>query len=319
MFFADTMMFYHLIKKSTGKRRFGLSFKVSAIGRYVDNITPFSVGGQPSQIVCLTKAKMSPGVATSIPIIRLIIYNICYTLVLTTFLLIGMPFLPKETALIEFFKIFLKILAVLGLFITIMSSVLFILIGSGKIIGRSMVRRIVRIGYKMHLVKDYRKAYNKIMSQVLEYQSSMKYLRNNKGTLFACVFYGIIQALAFFAMPFVIVMALTTSPVTTFPLIMEMLFVCIVKFMVCQMASVVNPLPGGTGLMEISFAILFGSGAVLGNYFAIGLLAWRFLTFYSIILQGFIVSSIDSLCRVVKAKKTKQLNSEKTNENNNYS
>ena len=73
------------------------------------------------------------------------------------------------------------------------------------------------------------------------------------------------------------------------------------------MASVVIPLPGGTGMMEISFAILFGGSSMLGGYFAFGLLAWRFLTYYFTIVQGFTVSTIDNIVRMTKnKKKTKQ-------------
>ena len=303
MFFADTMMFYCLIKKSTGKRRFGLSYKVSSVGKYFDAITPFSVGGQPSQIINLTRSGVSPGVATSIPVIKLIIYNIVYTLVILTFLIFGIPFLPLESNLVEFFKIFLKFFAYIGLFFTGIVSVVFILIGSGKIIGRSVVRWAVRLGYKLHIVKDYRKSYNKIMNQVLEYQSSIQYLRKNKGTLFACIFFGLIEALAYFSIPFTVVMAFTSNPVLSLSSGFVMLNICIVKFMICQMASVVIPLPGGTGMMEISFAILFGGSSMLGGYFAFGLLAWRFLTYYLTIVQGFTVSTIDNVSRMVKAKK----------------
>jgi len=308
MFFADTMMFYCLIKRSTGKGRLGLAYKVSSVGKYYDAITPFSVGGQPSQIINLARAGVSPGVATSIPIIKLIIYSLVYTLVILGFLIFGLPFLPIESNLVEFFKIFLKFFAYLGLLFTALVCVVFMLVGNGKIIGRSVVRWVVRLGYKMRIVKDYRKSYNKIMNQVLEYQSSMQYLRRNKGTLFACIFFGLIEVLAYFSIPFTVVMAFTANPITSFSLGMATLLICIVKFMVCQMASVVIPLPGGTGMMEISFAILFGGTSMLGAYFAFGLLAWRLLTYYLTIIQGFTVSTVDNITRMVKNKKAGTIN-----------
>ena len=311
MFFADTMMFYFLVKKSTGKKRFGLSCKVSVIGKYYDNITPFAVGGQPSQIMNLARGGVSAGVATSIPVIKLIIYNITYTLIIFLFLVFGMPFLPIESNLVEFFKIFLKFFAVLGLVFTALAGALFMLIGNGKIIGRSAVRWIVRLGYKMHIVKDYRKSYNKVMRQVHEYQSSIDYLKRNKGTLFACIFFGIINVLAYFAIPFTVVMAFSLNSTTSFSMGATLLLVCVVKFMICQMAAVVVPLPGGTGMMEVAFAILFGGSSMLGSYFAFGLLAWRFLTYYYIILQGFIVSTVDNIVRMSRKKKSLKLENEK--------
>ena len=101
VFIADAMIFFFLIRKSTGKKRFLLSYKVSAVGKYFDMITPFSFGGQPSQILSLTRSNVSPGIATSIPIIKLIIYNLVYTFVLILVFVFGIPFLPTSSALNE--------------------------------------------------------------------------------------------------------------------------------------------------------------------------------------------------------------------------
>lgn len=70
------------------------------------------------------------------------------------------------------------------------------------------------------------------------------------------------------------------------------------------MAAVVIPLPGGTGMMEFSFIAMFGVSSLIGSkYIVLGLLAWRFLTYYFPIIQGFTISTIDSISRVVKSKK----------------
>ena len=70
------------------------------------------------------------------------------------------------------------------------------------------------------------------------------------------------------------------------------------------MAAVVIPLPGGTGMMEFAFIAMFGVSTLIGNkYIVLGLLAWRFLTYYFPIVQGFIISTTDSIVRVVRAKK----------------
>jgi len=312
MFFADTMMIYCLIKRSTGKGRFGVSYKVSSVGKYFDAITPFSVGGQPSQILNLTRAGISPGISTSIPIIKLIIYNIVYTVVILTCLIFAVPFIPISSVLNSLLLTLFKIFAYIGLIFTALTSVVFILIGSGKIVGRSLVRWIVRLGYKLRIVKDYRKSYNKVMKQVLEYQSSMKYLRNNKGTLFACIFFALLEIFAYFAIPFTVVMALTPTTIVGFDSIMMTLLICITQFIICQMAAVVIPLPGGTGMMEFSFIALFGVSSLIGPTNIVwGLLAWRFLTYYFTIVQGFIVSTTDSVIRMVRTRKAN-----KTIENN---
>jgi len=304
VFFADAMIFYFLIKKSTGRSKFFTAYKVSAVGKYFDAITPFSVGGQPSQILNLTRAGISPGIATSIPIIKLIIYNIVYTFILLGFFIFGIPFLPTSSALNELLLTLFRIVAAIGIIVTALTSIVFILIGSGKIIGRSFVRFVVKVGYKLRIVKDYRKSYNKVMKQVLEYQSSIAYLRKHKGTLALCILFCIIDILAYFAMPFMVVMAFSGINLTNAAEVFTLLCICITKFIICQMAAVVIPLPGGTGMMEFSFIAMFGVKSLIGGeYIVWGLLAWRFLTYYFIIVQGFILSTIDSISRIIKTRR----------------
>lgn len=320
MFFADSMIFYFLVKQSTGKKKFGTCYKVSAVGKYFDAITPFSVGGQPSQIMNLTRAGISPGIATSIPIIKLIIYNIIYTIILTVFFIFGIPFLPIGTALNELLLILFKIFAAIGIIVTAITSIVFILIGSGKIVGRSFVRGIVKIGYSLRIVKDYRKSYNKIMKQVLEYQSSMAYLKKHKKMLAICIVFVLLDVFAYFSIPFTVVMAFSGIELTSFSSAFALLCICITKFIICQMAAVVVPLPGGTGMMEFSFIAMFGVSSLIGNkYIVLGLLAWRFLTYYFTIIQGFTISTIDSIVRVVKSKKELKLAEASEKENANMS
>ena len=51
------------------------------------------------------------------------------------------------------------------------------------------------------------------------------------------------------------------------------------------MASSYIPLPGGTGLMEITFIFLFG--IVVGDYIVWALLIWRIISYYFILIHGF--------------------------------
>lgn len=304
VFVADAMVFFFIIRKTTGRSRFWTSYKTSAIGKYFEAITPFNAGGQPSQILTLTRSNMSAGIATSIPVIKLIIYNIVYVLVLISFFVFGIPFLPTGSALNELLMVLLKIFAVIGLIVTALISVAFVLVGSGKIIGRSLVRGVVKFGYGLHIVKDFRKTYNNVMRQVLEYQSSIAYLKKHKGTLFLCILFCLIEIFAYFSIPFTVVMAFSSIEIASCAEFFSLLCICITKFIICQMSAIVIPLPGGTGMAEFAFIAMFGVSSLIGSkYIVLGLLAWRFLTYYFTIIQGFCISSADSIARVVRVKK----------------
>ena len=77
------------------------------------------------------------------------------------------------------------------------------------------------------------------------------------------------------------------------------------------MASVVIPLPGGTGMMEVAFIALFGIETMLGPNVVWGLLAWRFLTYYFNIIQGFTLTTVDNIKRIVKTKREQKKELEK--------
>jgi len=301
---GETCVFSSLIKGTTGKRRPYLSYRVATIGKYYDNITPFSVGGQPFQIVTLTKDGLSAGISTSLPIIKLIVYNIVYTIVILTFFIFGIPMVFEGFHdLGRFLMILLIAVAIIGLIITAISGFLFILIGNGKIVGRTLARWVVKVGYRLRIVKDYRKTYNKIMMQVREYQNSMDFLKRNKLVMVKCIIYTLIEIIAYFTIPVVCVLAFSEAQELTF----TFWVVCMTKIFICQMAAVILPLPGGTGMMEIGFILVFGSVDVLGNSAAWGLLAWRILTYYVLILHGFIQTIADNIVSNCKSRRLEKL------------
>ena len=71
--FVQVVFYKILIQKLSGKKSWKTSYDVAVVGKYYDNVTPFAMGGQPMQIITLAKRKISAGVATGIPIIKMII------------------------------------------------------------------------------------------------------------------------------------------------------------------------------------------------------------------------------------------------------
>ena len=67
-----------LIKKATGLHRFNLSYKVAALGRHYDVITPLSTGGQPFQVFYTSKYGIKAGQGVSIAMGKYIFYQIIY-------------------------------------------------------------------------------------------------------------------------------------------------------------------------------------------------------------------------------------------------
>ena len=61
-----------------------------------------------------------------------------------------------------------------------------------------------------------------------------------------------------------------------------------------DMAASFIPLPGGTGVSELSFTSLFAVLISPSSMLTWALLLWRFLTYYSILIQGILIMAYDN-------------------------
>ncbi len=302
---SQFLMYVVLIKDLTGKRRLKLAYDVAVVGKYYDNVTPFAVGGQPMQIVLLAKKGISPGVSTSIPIIKMMLNSIVNMFLVLIFFIFGLPRIPQTSAFNELLLVLLEVLGVIGLIITVVVTLFMVLISSGNLVTRSLISKIIKFGYRIKLVKNYRQTLKKTINQVAEYRSSFKYLWKNKWLLLKMVLLCIVECLTYAIMPYFVVMAFSTSIDLSTPMLM---FLCVVQHYICAMASSFIPLPGGTGLMEISFIFLFGAGIInLGDSVVCALLAWRFLTYYLILIHGFTHELSKITINLIKSKRKREV------------
>lgn len=302
---CDSLLISLILKVTTGKFRGFVSYKTSAIGKYYEAITPLSAGGQPSQILYLAKRRVSPGVAASVPLIRVMLINFA-TIIISTILFVFV--VPKIEATNSFMSILyglLKILAYVGLVINSFFLLIIVIIASSKTLGRNFARNLLRIGAKLRLVKDYRESYKKLMKQVAEYQNSVAYLKKHIGLSIGLVLLITVEIVALASVPFVVSMGLTNVHFWSTNQFFEFYFECLAKYYICYMASSYIPLPGGTGMMEISFVILFSS--VIGSNFVVwAFLIWRVLSYYILIVQGFGITIGDIMVSTLRRSKKKE-------------
>lgn len=301
---ADSLFIALILKTTTNKFRLGLSYKASSIGKYYEAITPFCAGGQPAQIVYLSKRKVSPGIATSVPIIRVVLINFATIFVSIFLFVVHVPNITGGNGLINILIGVLEILAYIGLIINTLYFLAIFIIANSKVLGRSLARMIVKVGYKLRIFKDYRSAYKKIINQVAEYRSSIDYLKKNGITLLLSIILVLIEILSLASIPFFVTLSLTDVTFAGTSAVFGFWVECLVKYYICYFASAYIPLPGGTGMMEIAFVILFSS--VIGpNFVAWGFLIWRLMSYYSTIVQGFVITLVDIFVGMGKREKLK--------------
>lgn len=299
---VQVLMYYVLIKDITGKKRLKLAYDVAIIGKYYDNVTPFAVGGQPMQIVRLARNGISAGTSTSIPIIKMMLNSFVNVVLASLFFIFGVPKIPATSAFNNLLLTLLIVLGVIGLIITIIIVLFTFLVGAGGLVTRSFISGLVRLGYKLGIVKNYRLTLKKVLDQVAEYKVSFKYMWKNKKMLVKMLVLCVFECLSYAIMPYFVTKAFASSIEFN-----ELLFfvICISQYYICSMASCFLPLPGGTGLMEISFIFLFG--LIVGDNIVWALLAWRILSYYMILVHGFTHELFHITKNIIKNKKRREL------------
>jgi len=286
---TDGMRTWVLIKFSTGRSRPWLSYKSVIMQRFYDSITPLATGGQPFQVFYLNKRGLSASSATSVPLGKYMFGQFTFLLFFAIIIVI------KGTTNLTLDPIVMT-LCYIGILLNflLIASVLFLSVS--KKMAPSFMIWLLRIGKKMHIVKDYRREYVKVMKVVREYVSTSRKFMSNSWIIICELCLSILFLLLVYSIPYLIYLAFGNQ----FDL--SIWVEIMVMAVVCDLAVSFVPIPGGAGTAELSFKVLFAG--LFSTYSAWAILFWRLFTYYGYLLQGVILMLYDF---VIGNKKIKPL------------
>ena len=273
----ETASTHRMIYRKTFRSRWALAYKSTAICRHYDSVTPLSSGGQSFMATYLRNRDVPTATAISIPFSQLLFRNM--TWLFTTTVCMVIAFAKGMTTLISTFSIIGFIIALLfvGLILTFSYS--------KKAAGKA-VSMIVAMLAKLKFVKDFKRTYVKIMRLMGDYQLAMNEYRKAKFDLLLQFALHVAKIVALYSIPYFIHLTLPAVKTGTYGDFF-------VYTAMIDLASSFIPLPGGTGLNEITFAAIFGP--FLGGSTFWGLLLWRSCSYYFYLVQGISVISYDTL------------------------
>lgn len=291
----ETLRFCQLLKQTTGKGHFWLSFKTHMYGRYYDTITPLSIGGEPFQIYYLNKHGIKGEAATSIPLVKNIYTNIA-NCIIGIIVLISNFIHPVTTSPI------IIIIAFLGLIGSGTLIFLLLLFSINRRVGAGLVIKVLKLLNKLHLIKDYKKTFFKVNRFVINYQKSMKAISKNAFTFIIQLFLTFCMYACYYLIIYFIYLAFLPLMAGSIQLSYTDIICCI---SICDLCAGIMPLPGGTGLAEISFDNLFR------NWFSItvfpwAMLIWRTLSCFIYLLVGVIQTICSFIKKTRESKKNKK-------------
>ena len=183
----------------------------------------------------------------------------------------------------------ISVIAFIGLFLLTMY---LLFMGGRKEKYVVIVGKLVKLLYKLKMIKDYESVYNYIIERLAVYNSI---LQNNKKILLLSVICCITRLMVSSLM---LVVVFWVADLINWDLLLEILF----KFALISVVVDVLPLPKGVAVYEVLFLLVFGGG-VLSASVVWALIVYRMLDYYIYLpMVGFVVL-VDKLSTKISMSK----------------
>lgn len=277
-FVAEALVLKKLIEKPGEPHQPAWNFlRVPPIQALFNAITPFSSGGQPAQLVALIQVGYEGGRASSVLLMKFIIYQL---MVLINFVL---------TMLVGFKQVMTNF------------SGLAILIAGGFALHVITIGTLLMIMFYYRFTKGVTQGFFNLLSHVIHsdkverwrnqamqkietfHEESLQLKREKKKVIQASLL-TLVQLIAYYLIPYFVLLALNVPHV-------DLITVFCMHVMIVMITSIF-PIPGGTGGAEYSFKTLFATFIPGQTALILGMLLWRLITFYLGMLLGIVAMGI---------------------------
>ncbi len=267
---GDAFSLWYFLRRQGCRVSFGYMLFVANAGLYYSNITPGASGGQPMQIYYLHKKGVPLGLASSALVVRFFSFQAMLAVVSTIFWITHSDYIGQQIGSnIWFFLVGYVYNAVLvaGL----------VLVALNKGIVRFFIGLCIKLGVKLHLVKDAAASRSKWEDVLQSFHDSIQMLRHHPWELAVQMLTGAFQLMSLMAVLYVVYLGLGLHEATYG----QLTALAIIQYV----SAAYIPTPGASGAQEVAFTMYFGGIFPSGIRFA-ALLLWRFFTYYLSLMIG---------------------------------
>lgn len=290
----EMLQVYVLLFKATKKSHPFISYKCAAMGKYYGSIMGTATAGKPYQVFYLSSKKFPAGIATSVPVVSYTLYQFVFALVSFTVLITSFSVFAIESSSTVIFT-----LSIISLIFTFIMIVALLFISLSKRAAPILVIKLMKLLRKMKIIKNYDKSVLRVARILAEYRRSMRYFLQNFTTLFVSLFVNVATIVLTAVLPYLIYCIFYVPTATTFIEIFA-------KVIICNLAMKYIPLPGGVGIAELSFTVLFANMFTEGTLFW-AMLFWRMFAFYGYMLQGLFFLTYSFISGRIQARKRQKI------------
>lgn len=270
----ETIIQHALVGRIYKGNRLWNSFKVVMSGHFFNAITPFASGGQPMQAFIMMKQGVPLGTSASVLLSKFIIYQITLTLYSLVVLILQLNFFVVEVKGVIY-------LSLIGFCVNFGVVVVLLMAAFMKERAKRIGFAAINLLHKFHLIHTPELSKKKIVKQVDLFNVNINEMSRNKLLLVKVGLLTIAQLTAYFLVPYAVYRAFGLSGTEVFVIISAAAFI--------GMLSSFVPIPGGSGVAEGSFFMLFQlffPKTILPT----AILCWRIITFYVPVCLGGIMT-----------------------------
>lgn len=269
----DSYVLYIFVKIKYDTMSFKESFKTAMIGLFYSAITPFATGGQPMQIIEMSKKNIPTHDALTIISIKSVVYQVGLTIYgITSY------FLVKDLMSKQFNK--LGLLVLIALFANLIFIFFIVLSATNDKFLKKLMNNIFLFLEKLKIIKDSEQRRNKIYTQIDLFKQSFNMVRCNFNSIISSIVVTLFQLTIYYAVTFFLYKSFRLDGFSFVTIVATQSLLCLITAFV--------PTPGGSGAAEGSFHLLFKM-IFSDNLIIPAMFIWRFITYYlCIIVGGFI-------------------------------
>ena len=264
----DSTIIYLFIKQTTPEVKPHMALVAGMVGQFFCAVTPSSTGGQPMQILTMSRMGIKASNGTSALVQKFLVWQFTLAVYCIISISFGFSFIAGKL------DPTMWVLTIIGFSAQVVMIVVLLLASFAKGITIRFVDSIFRLLGKLHILKNADEKIQSINESLENFHKSNQELNKNKKLLVLIYTLTVVQMTSFFLVPYCISQAFNID-CNIFEMIFAQSYV--------NMVSSLMPLPGGSGAAEYSFSVFFGT-YFTAETMKTAILLWRTITYYGTIV-----------------------------------
>ena len=269
--FGEALNLKRLLGLLSYPTKLSKTFKYALTGFFFSSITPSATGGQPVQVYQMKKDGIKVGDSTSILLIQLLSYQLATILIGLISIILNFSTIDSKI---------IRLLILSGLIINLLGFTLVYL----AVFKQGIVERLLKVldGFLgLFLENKKRERFiEKLEESIEDYRKTGEFFKDKKLDLFKILIVSMGQIISLFSISYFIYLALGARSNSYLDLLSLQSLV--------YLASSLIPIPGGLGIRERNFSVLY-KRVYTRELLEASLVLTRFIDFYLLLILTFLL------------------------------